>query len=150
MTAMSTVTKMQPNEHMMQSIIKIGEAMIFGEELGSADNVAQSDPIPPITANREYAELIEWVAEDYQHHSAFLGNFVSQITTWMPTRLFCTTDTSGTEYVIDSEALSRYAQKSFSDDSFKAVKIPARTAFLCEIFSNALSSAGSFLSSFFA
>ena len=117
MTAISTVTKMPLNDHMVQGIMKIGEAMIFGKELGAqADKVVTADPISPISANRDSAQLIEWIAEDYQNNSALLESLVAEMTAKMLPVLHCGFNSSCTNYTLDASIINSFAQKSFNDD----------------------------------
>jgi hypothetical protein len=117
MTSISTVTKMPLNDHMVQSILKIGQAMIFGKELGSqAYKVVTADPIIPISANRDSAQLIEWIAKDYQNNSALLESLVAEMAVKMLPVLHCGFNSSCTNFILDASVINGFAQKSFSDD----------------------------------
>lgn len=109
------------NEHMVQDILKLGEAMIFGKELGVSDNLANANQMSPITSNRDSADIVEWLAEDYQNNSALLESLVSEMTNRLSSQLHCGFNTSCTEYVIDTNLINNYAQRAFNDDLINIV-----------------------------
>lgn len=117
MTAISTVTKMPLNDHMVKGILKFGEAMIFGKELGvQADKVITADPISRAPVNYDSAQLVEWIADDYQNNGALLESLVTELTTKMLPVLQCGLNATCTDYILDTSIINGYAQKSFSDD----------------------------------
>lgn len=116
MSHMNTVTKMPLTEHAVQNIMKIGEAMIFGKEVKPKSEGLASITLSPTSTNRDSAQIIEWLGEDYQNNSALLERLVTEMTTRMSPTLHCGFNPSCTSYILDTEAINSYAQKSFSND----------------------------------
>ncbi len=110
-----TATKMPLNKHVVQNIMKMGEAMMFGKEAGTQPE-SFTGLLPTISTKRDSAQIIEWLAKDYQNNSALLGLLVAEMAAGVSITLHCGYNSACTNYTLDTNAINRYAQKAFNDD----------------------------------